>query len=207
MSAVRFWFDPTCPWAWMTSRWMDEVVRLRGLDVEWRVMSLSYLNSGRELPPRYQAMMERAWAPVRVVTAARVEHGREVVKPLYDAIGTRIHPGQREDWDAVLAEALTEVGLPAALLDAASDDTLDAELKAEHHSGMDLVGQEVGTPVIAVGDVAFFGPVISPTPYGDEALRLWDGVQAVAAYPGFFELKRSRTREPQFVDPPAATPG
>jgi 2-hydroxychromene-2-carboxylate isomerase len=196
--AVEFWFDPICPWAWMTSRWMGDVAAQRGLAVTWKVMSLAYLNDGRELPPTYAEMMTRAWGPVRVVTAARERHGREVVKPLYDAIGTRLHPGGREDWDEVVAEALAEVGLPAELAAAASSEQWDDALRAEHHDGMDRVGEEVGTPVIAVGDVAFFGPVVTPAPTGEEALRLWDGVVAVASVPGFFELKRTRTRGPEF---------
>lgn len=196
---VTFWFDPVCPWAWMASRWLDEVARLRGFDVTWKVMSLAALNAGRELPAGYQDFLEQAWAPVRVLTAARLEHGREVVKPLYDAIGRHVHPGGREDWPTVLAEALEELGLPAALLEVAEDDRLDESLVAEHREGMELVGTDVGTPVIKVGEVAFFGPVVSPAPTGEEALRLWDGVVAVASYDGFFELKRTRTREPIFM--------
>jgi protein-disulfide isomerase-like protein with CxxC motif len=195
---VTFWFDPICPWAWMASRWLDEVATLRGFPVEWKVMSLAVLNEGRDLSPFYQDLMARAWAPVRVITAARLAHGREVVKPLYDAIGAHLHPGGRQDWPAVLEEALAAVGLPASLLDAADDASNDDELGREHREGMDLVGTEVGTPVIRVGDVAFFGPVLSPAPTGEEALRLWDGVVAVASYDGFFELKRTRTREPLF---------
>ncbi len=197
-STVDFWFDPLCPWAWMTSRWMDEVARQRPIEVRWQVMSLAYLNQGRDLPEDYSRWLERAWAPVRVLTAARVEHGRAVVKPLYDAVGTRVHLGERDDLRDVLAEALDEVGLPAGLLGAADDDAWDAEIKSEHHAGMDQVGDDVGTPVIAVGDVAFFGPVVSPAPTGAEALRLFDGVVAVASVDGFFELKRTRTRGPIF---------
>jgi 2-hydroxychromene-2-carboxylate isomerase len=193
---VQLWFDPVCPWAWMTSRWLGEVATLRGFDVTWKVMSLAYLNDGRDLPPTYAQMMQRAWGPVRVLTAAREQHGRDVVKPLYDSMGTRIHLGEREDWDAVAAEALAEVGLPASLADAAGSTQWDDALRAEHHEGMDRVGTDVGTPVVAVGDVAFFGPVVSPAPRGEQALRLFDGVVAVASVEGFFELKRTRTRGP-----------
>jgi 2-hydroxychromene-2-carboxylate isomerase len=195
---VQLWFDPICPWAWMTSRWLGEVATLRGFDVTWKVMSLAYLNDGRELPPQYAEMMQRAWGPVRVLTAAREQHGRAVVKPLYDAMGTRIHPGEREDWDDVVAEALAEVGLPAALSEAATSTQWDDALRSEHHDGMDRVGTEVGTPVVAVGDVAFFGPVVTPAPHSEQALRLFDGVVAVASVDGFFELKRTRTRGPVF---------
>jgi protein-disulfide isomerase-like protein with CxxC motif len=196
--AVQFWFDPICPWAWMTSRWVDEVARQRPIDVTWKVMSLAYLNHGRDLPAEYQDFMQRGWGPVRVFTAARLQHGRDVVKPLYDAVGHHIHPGEREDWLDVLGEALADVGLPTDLLQAAGSDALDDELKAEHHDGMDRVGTDVGTPVIAVGDVAFFGPIVSPTPRGAAALQLWDGVLAVAGTEGFFEIKRTRTRGPVF---------
>lgn len=195
---ARFYFDPVCPWAWMASRWMGDVEEVRPVDVEWKVMSLSYLNQGRELSPSYTDLMERAWGPVRVVTAASVEHGPQVVKPLYDAMGTRIHPGGNSDYTEVIAEALAEIGLPAELADAAHSDKYDEELKASHHSGMDLVGNEVGTPVIAVGDQAFFGPVVTPAPRGEAAGRLWDGVLAITEFEGFYELKRSRNQDPQF---------
>lgn len=192
-----FWFDPVCPWAWMTSRWMGEVERVRGVPVRWHVMSLAYLNAGREVSDAYRALMGRAWGPVRVITAARVEHGEEYVKSLYDAMGTRIHPAGRGLDDTVVAEALAEVGLPAGLAAAAQTADYDAALKESHHEGMDLVGLDVGTPVISVDGVAFFGPVVSPPPSGEEAGRLWDGVVTVASVDGFFELKRSRTRDPQ----------
>jgi 2-hydroxychromene-2-carboxylate isomerase len=195
---ARFYFDPVCPWAWMASRWMGDVEEVRPVDVEWKVMSLSYLNQGRELSPSYADLMDRAWGPVRVVTAASVEHGAQVVKPLYDAMGTRIHPGGNSNYTEVIAESLAEVGLPAELAEAAHSDKYDDELKASHHSGMDLVGNEVGTPVIAVGEQAFFGPVVTPAPRGEAAGRLWDGVLAITEFEGFYELKRSRNQNPQF---------
>ncbi|MEJ5869259.1 DsbA family protein [Pseudokineococcus sp. 5B2Z-1] len=195
---VEFWFDPACPWAWMTSRWMGEVEQVRPVDVEWKVMSLAVLNEGRDLPEEYRAAMDRAWAAVRVVTAAKEEHGAEHVKPLYDAIGTRVHPGGRTDLDAVLAESLAEVGLPAELLAAKDSDAHDAALRASHAEGIDRVGQDVGTPVIAVAGTAFFGPVVTPAPKGEDAARLWDGVVAVASTPGFYELKRTRDQGPVF---------
>jgi hypothetical protein len=125
-------------------------------------------------------------------------HGQSFVKPLYDALGTRIHPGHRKDVDAVISESLVEAGLPAELLRYADSEEFDPQMRASHFDGIGRVGQDVGTPVIAVGDTAFFGPVMSPAPKGDEALAVWDGVVALARYDGFFELKRSRTREPIF---------
>lgn len=175
-----------------------EVERQRPITVEWQVMSLSYLNEGRDLDPDYRALLDRSWGPARVVTAASVEYGPQVVKPLYDALGTRFHPGARTDTEAVIAEALAEVGLPVSLLAAGGTDTYDDAMKKSHHAGMDQVGTEVGTPVIAVEGYAFFGPVVSPAPKGEEAVRMWDGVRALASYEGFFELKRSRTRDPLF---------
>jgi 2-hydroxychromene-2-carboxylate isomerase len=192
------WFDPVCPWAWMTTRWMTEVAATRDVEVRWRVMSLSVLNEGRDLSPGYARFMDRAWGPVRVVTAARLEHGEEVVKPLYDAIGTRIHPGGRKDLDAVCAEALAEVELPAALAEAATSEAFDDALRASHAEAIALVGDDVGTPVVAIDGVGFFGPVVTPAPTGEAAGRLWDGLVLVTAVPGFYELKRSRTDPPQF---------
>src|SRR5690554_13436 len=179
-----------CPWAWMTSRWMTEVEKVREVDVRWHVMSLAVLNEGRDLPEKYLELMKRAWGPVRVVIAAQEAHGDEVVKPLYDAMGTRIHPGGRgEDLDTVIAESLAEVGLPAELAEA---------LRASHQGAMDIVGDEVGTPVVAIDGVGFFGPVMTPAPKGEDAGRLWDGFVLVTSVPGFYELKRTRTAGPQF---------
>jgi hypothetical protein len=177
---------------------MLEVEKVRPVDVQFHVMSLSYLNEGRAMPEKYAALMARAWAPVRVLTAAREQHGDKVLAPLYEAMGRRIHPGGDKDFDKVIDEALAEVGLPAELAAAKSSTSYDEALKASHHAGMDQVGTEVGTPVISVGGVAFFGPVVTPAPKGEAAGRLWDGVLLVAGTDGFFELKRTRTRGPIF---------
>lgn len=197
-TTVDFWFDPSCPWAWMTSRWVDEVSRHREIDVTWHVMSLAVLNENNDVDDAYRAFFPRALKYTRLVTAAKELHGQQVVKPLYDALGTRIHPGHSRNPDEVIPAALQEVGLPAELADYAESDEYDKQMRASHFDGIGRVGQEVGTPVISVNGVAFFGPVISPVPRGEQALTLWDGVVAAASYDGFFELKRSRTREPEF---------
>lgn len=197
-TSAEFWFDPLCPWAWMTSRWMMEVERVRPVDVTWSVMSLSVLNEGRDLPEEYRARMDRGWGPVRVIIAAAREHGDKVIKPLYDAMGTRIHLGGEKDYAKVIGPALEEVGLPWELADLAASDVHDADLRASHQRAIDLVGDDVGTPVVAVEGEAFFGPVVSPAPKGEAAGRLWDGCVLVAGTPGFYELKRSRTVGPIF---------
>jgi 2-hydroxychromene-2-carboxylate isomerase len=194
---AEFWFDPLCPWAWMTSRWMMEVEKVRPVDVTWSVMSLSVLNEGRDLDDGYRAMMDRGWGPVRVLIATRDKFGDEIVKPLYDALGERIHH-RGQELDVAIAGALEALGLPAELAEAAETDEHDDELRAGHQRAIDLVGDDVGTPVVAVDGVAFFGPVVRPAPKGEAAGRLWDGCVLVAGTEGFYELKRSRTVGPIF---------
>jgi hypothetical protein len=195
---VEFWFDPSCPWAWMTSRWVDEVSKFRDLTVTWKIMSLSVLNENNDASEGYRAFFPRALRYTRLVTAVKELSGQEFVKPLYDALGARIHPGGSKDPGTVIPEALAEVGLPADLLQYSLTDEFDPQMRASHFDGINRVGQDVGTPVIAVNGVAFFGPVISPAPKGEQAVALWDGTVAVASYPGFFEIKRSRTVDPIF---------
>ncbi|APE21647.1 MULTISPECIES: mycothiol-dependent nitroreductase Rv2466c family protein [Streptomyces] len=204
-TTADFYFDPMCPWAWMTSRWMLEVEQVRPVDVRWKVMSLAVLNENRldELPAEYRELLTQAWGPVRVVVAAQQLHGDEVVGKLYTALGTRFHNNGEGATREAIVDALAEVGLPAELVEYADKDTYDTELRASHAEGIDKVGQDVGTPVIAVpgpdGDeVAFFGPVVTPTPRGEAAARLWDGTLLVASTPGFYEIKRTRTASPSF---------
>lgn len=196
---VDFWFDPICPWAWIASRWMLEVTEARPIDVRWHIMSLAYLNESKEgLSEQYRELVSTGWGPVRVVMAAAQTEGSDVKLPLYTALGNRFHLEQAPRERETIAAAVKEVGLPDSLVDAMDSTDLDDAIRAEHHAGMDQVGYEVGTPVISVKGSAFFGPVMSPIPRGEEAGKIWDGVVAVASFDGFFELKRTRTREPIF---------
>lgn len=193
-----FWFDPLCPFAWITSRWILEVEKVRDVEVQWHQMSLAYLNQDKDIPDDYREMLKDAWGPVRVVRAAIESQGEQITLPLYTAIGTRTHDDGRGPTREVVAEALAEVGLDAGLIEAWDDSSYDEAIAASHHRGMDQVGDDVGTPTIAVNGTAFFGPVLTSIPRGEEAGRLWDGAVLLAGYPYFFELKRSRTAELDF---------
>ena len=195
---AEFWFDPLCPWAWMTSRWILEVEKVRDISVKWNLFSLAYLNRDKDVPEEYKARLARSWYCTRVIAAAQKANGIDITLSLYTAISSRIHLMKMEVGPELFKEALKEVGLPESLSDAMNDESFDTSIIESHERGIKLVGNDVGTPIIAVSGAAFFGPVISPAPKGEEAGKLWDGVVGVANYPGFFEIKRSRTVGPIF---------
>ncbi|HVT21355.1 MAG TPA: DsbA family protein [Mycobacteriales bacterium] len=195
---AEFWFDTLCPWAWLTSRWMVEVEQVRDVKVRWRPMSLAILNEGRDLPADYIERVAVGWGPMRVCAAAEQAHGPEVLGALYTQLGTRFHPQHLPQDRPTIEAALAEAGLPADLADAIDDPSYDEAVRASHEEGMALVGMDVGTPIIKVADVAFFGPVVTPAPRGEAAGKLWDGVLLVAQTPGFYEIKRTRDVRPSF---------
>jgi 2-hydroxychromene-2-carboxylate isomerase len=197
-TVVDFWFDPICPWAWIASRWILEVEQVRPVTPRWHVMSLSVLNSDKDVSDQYKQLLATGWGPVRICIAAEQQFGPEVLGKLYTAFGTKFHQEKAPRERATYEAALKEAGLPVSLADAAESTEYDEALKASHKDGMDRVGYEVGTPVISVKGTSVFGPVLSPIPRGEAAAKLWDGVLAIAETDGFFELKRSRTRDPIF---------
>ncbi|EFG81482.1 hypothetical protein HMPREF0281_01258 [Corynebacterium ammoniagenes DSM 20306] len=199
---MKFWFDVTCPFAWATSRWIKEVEKVRDIEVEFVPMSLAVLNDGRDLPEDYANMMKAAWGPARVFAKVATEEPAKV-DDLYTTLGNKLHgeeQGGKHDfgaYDELIKEALAETGLNASYADVANTEEVDEQLRAFHNEGINSVGDEVGTPVLKLGDTAFFGPVITRIPTGEEAGEIFDAAFRLAQYPYFFEIKRSRTENPQ----------
>lgn len=198
MSAADFWFDPICPYAWIASRWILEVEQVRDISVRWHVMSLAYLNQDRDVSEDYRELLRPAGGPVRVLVAAEHKHGPDVLLPLYTALGTRIHLQGQPITRELIGQALAGAGLEPELVEAMDDPSYDEAVARSHHRGMDQVGLDVGTPTISFAGSTFFGPVLSRIPRGEDAGRLWDACIEIAGFPHFYELKRSRTGEPDF---------
>ncbi len=196
---VEMWFDTLCPWAWMTSRWLVEVAKVRDISVQWNVMSLFYLNESRtHISAEYLTNAKKALAPLRIIVTAENLYGNRVAGDLYTAFGEEIHLNKMKFSPQLNSKVLSRFSFSNELLECADDTSLDELILASHKNAMSLVGEDVGTPIVSIEGISFFGPVISPAPKGEEAGKLFDGAYAVASYPGFFEMKRTRTVGPIF---------
>jgi len=190
---VTFYFDPTCPFTWRTSRWLRNVTQPRGHTIGWKLMSLKMLNEGRELPEAYRDRVAFSIRAVRVLQATLDNHGADALDRVYTEFGTRLHYQHAPLDDDLLVTAIAAADLPADLAKSADDDGLDATIRASHDAGQARVGQESGSPIVAIGDgPGFFGPVVVPVPEGEEAEKLYDAVRLLSSVPAFSELKRSR---------------
>ena len=201
-TVVDYWFDPICPYSWIGSRWLLEVERRRPLDIRWHTMSLYLLNERRTDDPSYLEYLRHVTGVTRVATAA-MELGDDALRGLYTAFGAQIfdrwrYPGPTECREA-LETALAGAGLPAELIRVFDGLDQDAELRRSHAEGIALVGDEAGTPLVRVDGVAFFGPILNSIPRGEDAVRVFDGAVLLASFHDFFEIKRTRTREPVYT--------
>lgn len=199
---VDFFFDPICPYAWIASRWLREVALMRLLDVHFHVMSLRMLNENGAVDPEYFRRIDHAVGPSRVAVAAVTHFGEHVLPGWYDAFGSLIFDHWRypepSEYRRAVEVALDAVGLPSSLASAADSAEYDDALRRSHESAVESVGGDIGTPIVQINGVAFFGPVLNSIPRGHQAVRLFDGARMLAGFPDFFELKRARTTAPVF---------
>jgi 2-hydroxychromene-2-carboxylate isomerase len=198
MTAIDFYFDPACPWTWITAQWVREVAPERDLEITWKTYSLLVKN-GEGMPDQYRKPIEAQWCGLRVIEQARIDHGNDAVGALYQAFGTAIHYDGNTTLEG-LAELVAAAGVDAAVMKAADDESLDAGIKASTAAGVEVVGADVGVPIIVVDQHpnAYFGPVMSPAPTGHDALLLWDALVALSSIDGVYEIKRSRSVGPTF---------
>ena len=194
---VDFWFDPICPFAYATSLWIREVEKVRDIEVHWNVMSLGVLNEEKNPAPAEDEEVLARWISARTSTAV-AETAPEKVGDFYAAIGHEIHINENRDFEDASRRALAQIGLDESVVEQAKTDTFDEAMRKSHEAGITQVGQDVGTPIVAFAGTAFFGPVITRVPTGEEAGKLFDASVALAEYPYFFELKRSRSERPVF---------
>ena len=212
MADLNFFFDPVCPWAWITSRWVAEVQELRSYEIQWNFISLRFLNEGKmdysKMPEGYAGIHHSGTRGLRIAARARAEQGNDAVGRVYTALGTSIHNRKERDLFAADTQAhvaglLNAAGLPSEWADSADDESFDAVIRAETELALERAGKDVGTPILtfrpgAPDEASFFGPVIASIPRGDAALKLWDAVETVATTSGMAELKRSLRARPSF---------